>query len=86
MKEPRDWNALLSRWLLNYFDPTVLLTRKATTQAPSKAAQDDWDSINCAVLGLAKQFMIRNEARRIKPNQFYYQLLMLHRVLPMLIL
>ena len=77
---------MLSGWLLNDFDPTVLLTRKATTQAPSKAAQDDSDCINCAVLGLAKQFMIRNEAGGIKPNQFYDQLLMLHRVLPMLIL
>ena len=85
-KEPRDWNALLSGWLLNDFDPTALLTRKATTQAPSKAAQDDWDRINCAVLGLAKQFMIRNEAGGIEPNQFYDQLLTLHRVLPMLIL
>ena len=73
-------------WLLDKFDPTALLTRKATTQAPSKAAQDDWDHINCAVLGLAKQFMVRHEAGGIKPNQFYDQLLMLHRVLPMLIL
>ena len=40
--------------------------------------------MNCAVLGLAKQFMVRNAAGRIKPNQFYDQLLMLHRVLPML--
>ena len=62
-----------------------LLTRKATTQEPSKAAQDDWDHINCMVLGLAKQFMVRNENVGIQPNQFYNQLLMLHRVQPMLI-
>ena len=63
-----------------------MLTGKATTQTPSKAAQDGWDRINCAVLGLAKQFMVRNEAGGIEPNQFYDQLLMLHKVLPMLIL
>ena len=80
----RDWNALLKVWLIDKFGPTALLTRKATTQAPSKAAQDDWYRINCAALGLAKQFMVRNAAGRIEPNQFYDQLLMLHRVLLML--
>ena len=81
-RAPRDWNNLLTGWLLDKFDPTALLTRKATTQAPSKAAQDDWDRINCAVLGLTKQFMVRHEAGGIEPNQFYDQLLMLPECCP----
>ena len=38
------------------------------------------------MLGLAKQFVVRNAAGRIEPNQFYDQLLMIHKLLPMLIL
>ena len=79
------WDRLLSHWLPT-FDPTTLLTRKISSQAPVGEARGLWVECARAATNLLSQFEVLTDTGEYVPSVLYDQMLMLIRCLPALLL